>query len=171
MPHPPARYIEPISLLGTTWYERGWGYWLRRVGLSLAYLLFTAVCGVLTGLIVHAFWIEPDAPPALKWVLTLIIAVIVLISATVTARAFNREYAGINQRRDNKTSRRLLATSVGLVGLARLITIGVLALALCAFIGFGAAAMRFVYSLRPEFFGEHQARLRHEKTHREAVAG
>jgi hypothetical protein len=57
------------------------------------------------------------------------------------------------------------------VGLARLITIGVLALALCAFIGFGAAAMMFVYSLRPEFFGEHQARLRHEKTHREAVAG
>lgn len=51
-----------------------------------------------------------------------------------------------------------------------LITVGVLALALCAFIGFGSAAVMFVYSLRPEFFGEHQARLSHKKTHRKAVA-
>ena len=43
-----------------------------------------------------------------------------------------------------------------------LITVGVLALALCAFIGFGSAAVMFVYSLRPEFFGEHQARLSHK---------
>lgn len=29
--------------------------------------------------------------------------------------------------------------------------------------------MMFVYSLRPQFFGEHQTRLRHDRRHREAV--
>lgn len=169
MPHPPARSIEPIRLLGTTWYERGLRYWLRRMGLSLAYLLFTAVCGALTGLIVHAFWTQPKAPLAMKWVLTLIVAAVVLASATVTARAFNRDYAGGNQGRGKKSNRRLLTASVGLVGLARLTVGGLLALALSAFIGFGGAAMMFIYSLRPEFFGEHQARLRHERRHRGMV--
>jgi len=32
-------WIEPLPWLGTTWYERGPGYWLRRVAASLVLLL------------------------------------------------------------------------------------------------------------------------------------
>src|SRR5438309_11364393 len=33
---PVRPYIEPLPVVGTTWYERGPAYWWRRAGMSLA---------------------------------------------------------------------------------------------------------------------------------------
>jgi hypothetical protein len=39
--------IEKLAGLGTTWYERGFGYWVRRVVLVLVWLLVLALVGSL----------------------------------------------------------------------------------------------------------------------------
>lgn len=49
-----SKPVKKIRLLGKTWYRRGFPYWTRRVGLSVAYLIMLActggfVAGVLIG--------------------------------------------------------------------------------------------------------------------------
>lgn len=46
--------IPKIRLLGTSWYRRGVGYWARRAGLSLLYLLLLAMVLLVVGAVVSA---------------------------------------------------------------------------------------------------------------------
>src|SRR5438067_13890186 len=52
---PVRPYIEPLPVVGTTWYERGPAYWWRRAGMSLALIVAVAcevplVVGFLSGI-------------------------------------------------------------------------------------------------------------------------
>lgn len=55
---PPGLTIEELPIVGTTWYERGVRYWLRRtgfvLGLLLALVVMTLILGGLFSLIRHA---------------------------------------------------------------------------------------------------------------------
>lgn len=139
-------YIEPIKLLGTTWYRRGPAYWARRVGLSFAYLVLAAGGGVLTFLLVRVAWVDPAAPTAVKIGLTAIAAAATGWTAVVTVRAYRR--AELAPARRPTRHRRAILVLVGVV--------------FCVFITFGGMAATFAYSLRREFFGEHQVRLRYQ---------
>ena len=52
--HPLGPPIPKIPLLGTTWYRRGVGYWLRRAGVVLIVLLIVAIFGLYVGAVFDA---------------------------------------------------------------------------------------------------------------------
>jgi hypothetical protein len=159
------RYIEPVKLLGTSWYRRGVGYWVRRAALALVYLLVAAGSGAMSGLIVWAIWIQPGLPLAGKVVIAVVIAGVAVGTGVVTVRSYRRAEAGSEKKRTNRQKYRIVAVSTGLIGFAQMTVAGLLALACCFFIAFGGMAVTFAYSLKHEFFGEHQARLRDQKRH------
>ncbi|MGH3773594.1 MAG: hypothetical protein ACRDRW_19750 [Pseudonocardiaceae bacterium] len=159
-----TRPVESVHLLGTTWYTRGASYWARRAALSLLYLVLAVGCGAMTTLIVGLAWKDPASPVAFKVTFTVIVAACVAGSGVMTARAYSRAEAGKAglTRRSNKT---LLGVVTGLVGLARLTILGLLVLAGSFFIGTGSMSVTFAYSLKREFFGEHQAHVREQRSH------
>jgi hypothetical protein len=146
-------HIEPVKLLGTSWYRRGPGYWARRFGLSVTYLLLAAGAGAVSVLLVRVFWADRKPVP-LAVVVTVVGVVATVWTAAVTVRAY---------RRAERTAQRRRRTPgpTGLLGVARTLGFVMVAVVFCVFIAFGGMAATFGYSLRPEFFGEHQARLRH----------
>lgn len=146
--------IEPVRLLGTTWYRRGPAYWARRIGLSFVYLLLTVGGGALTLLLVRVAWVDRSAPIAVKIVATLIAAVATVWTAVITVRSY--------QRAERSSGRRVRPKRRGALGALRTLGFVIVAVACCVFITFGGMAATFGYSLRPEFFGEHQVRLRHQ---------
>ncbi|GAA1982850.1 hypothetical protein [Kitasatospora viridis] len=72
--------VEAIPLLGRSWYRRGAGYWLRRVGVAVYYLLITAVVGGLGAAIFSAV--------SASWGQWRPIATVALICAAVIAAGF-----------------------------------------------------------------------------------
>lgn len=147
-----VHHVEPVKLLGTTWYRRGPGYWVRRVMLSLVYLLLAAGGGALGFLLVRAFWVDPTAPLAGRIGVTVVGVVATVWSAVATVRAY--------QRAERTTARPQRRTLTGVLGYARVLGFLVVVVVCCVFIVFGGMGATFGYSLRREFFGEHQARLR-----------
>lgn len=160
-----TRPVESIRLLDTTWYTRGTSYWTRRAGLSLLYLALTVGCGAMTTLIVGLAWKDQTSSVAFKITFTVIVACFVAGSGAVTARAYSRAEAGVRVGRTRRSNRTLLGVATGLVGLARLTVLGSLMLAGSFFIGTGCMLVTFTYSLKREFFGEHQAYLREQRSH------
>lgn len=161
----PYRYIESVKLLGTSWYRRGIGYWARRAALALVYLLVAAGSGAMSGLIVWAIWIQPGLSLAGKVVIAIVIGAVVAGTGVVTDRSYRRAELGLTKQRSKQQKFGIFAVSTGLVGFAQMTVLGLLALACCFFIAFGSMAVTFAYSLKPEFFGEHQARLRDRRRH------
>jgi fumarate reductase subunit C len=156
-----VQYIEPIKLLGTTWYRRGPGYWARRISLSFVYLLLAAGGGALTYLLVRTIWVDPTAPTVVKIVLTVIAAAATVWTAVITVRAYRRaEQTSVRNRRTRQR---------GILGALQTLGFVIVAVVCCVFIAFGGLAATFGYSLRRDFFGEHQARLKQQN--REAHRG
>jgi hypothetical protein len=145
-------YIEPVKLLGTTWYRRGPAYWARRVGLSLVYLLLAVGGGALSVLLLRAFWVDPTAPIAVRIGATVVGVVATVWMAVTTVRAYQRA-----ERTTVRPRRRVLT---GVLGYAKVFGFLVVVVVFCVFILLGGMGATFGYSLRREFFGEHQARLR-----------
>ncbi|MBC7724910.1 MAG: hypothetical protein H7146_09210 [Burkholderiaceae bacterium] len=52
--HPVGPPVPKLPLLGTTWYRRGVGYWLRRAGVVLFVLLILAIFGLYVGAVFDA---------------------------------------------------------------------------------------------------------------------
>ena len=63
-------------------------------------------------------------------------------------------------------SRRIRSKRRGILGGLRMLGFVIVAVACCVFITFGGMAATFGYSLRREFFGEHQVRLRQQNQER-----
>lgn len=105
-------------------------------------------------------------------IVTVLGAVTTVWTAVITSRAYSREENGRDVDRTGRSRSGIFAASAGFIGVARTTVLGVVALALCFFIMFGGMTMTFIYSLRREFFGEHQARLRtqHHKNEHEALS-
>jgi hypothetical protein len=156
---PHSTYIERVKGLGTTWYGRGPGYWTRRVGLSTVYLALAIGGGVLSFFLLRTFWVDRSIPRALATIVTVIGVGVAVATAVVTWRAYRKAERDDLQQSKKKRGG-IFAASAGIVGLARMTALGLIMLAVCFFITFGGMTVTFLYSLRPEFFGEHQARLR-----------
>jgi hypothetical protein len=156
--------VEPVKLLGTTWYLRGPGYWVRRIALSFVYLLVAVGGLALTGLVMRAVWDDSTTPMVPKVGLTVIAAVATGWTAAITLRSFRRaEMTGA------LPTSWVMAGHNEFIRTIRFLGFAAVAVVFSPFIMLGGMTVIFIYSLRFEFFGEHQARLRQEK--REAHRG
>ena len=114
---PVRPYIEPLPVVGTTWYERGPAYWWRRAGMSLALIVALAcevplLVGFLSGI--------RDSSPTGFRVALVVVLVLGIATGVVTwvgsspARALHRA-----RRADPGLARRAAFLGAGLGGLAR----------------------------------------------------
>lgn len=159
-----VRPVESIKLLGTTWDRRGPAYWARRAGVSSAYLVLAAGGGALTYLLAYEEWVNTAAPIPVKIGLIVVLAVAAIWTGVATFRAYQR--AEQSPRRSRPGTRRTFFTpQPGLLGTAKMLGILVVGVAFCVPITLGGMSVTFAYSLRREFFGEHQARLRQQHRH------
>ena len=169
---PPGVYVAKLQLLGTTWYERGPGYWLRRVWL----FLLMALVVTLTSLLVAGFMvgIKDSSKAGFTGVL---IAEIVWSLAILTwglSRTARRWNVPEPARPLSRRQQRAVATGGALGSLARAgLAIGQAVLVIGSLLFFGLYLMLLIYALLPEWPPEHKARLRlaQELTSREAAAG
>ncbi|TMM37334.1 MAG: hypothetical protein E6F99_12735 [Actinobacteria bacterium] len=114
---PVRPYIEPLPVVGTTWYERGPAYWWRRAGMSLALIVALAcevplLVGFLSGI--------RDSSPTGFRVALVVVLVLGIATGVLTwvgsspARALDR-----TRRADPGVARRAAFLGAGLGGLAR----------------------------------------------------
>lgn len=162
-----VRPVEPIKLLGTTWDSRGAAYWARRAGLSFVYLVVAVGGGALAYLVAYEEWINPTSPMAVKIGLIVVLAVATVWTGVATLRAYQRAEQSPTHSRPG-TRRTIFTPQPGILGTVKMIAILVVGLIFCAPIALGGMAVTFAYSLRREFFGEHQARLRQQNQHHRA---
>jgi hypothetical protein len=164
-----VRPVEPVKLLGTTWDSRGPAYWARRVGLSFVYLILAAGGGALTYLLAYEEWIGTTSSMAVKLGLIVVLAAAAAGTGAGTFRAYQR--AEKSPRRNPPGTRRTMFTpQPGILGSAKMIGILAVGLAFCVPITLGGMSVTFAYSLRREFFGEHQARLRQHQHDRAGLS-
>lgn len=154
-----VRPVEPVKLLGTTWDCRGPAYWARRAGLSLVYLILAVGGGALTYLLAYEEWISATSSMAVKIGLIVVLAAAAGWTGAATFRAYQRaeESPGRSVPRRTPT---IFTPRPGMPGSAKMLAILVVGAAFCVPITLGGMSVTFAYSLRREFFGEHQARLR-----------
>ena len=148
-----------MPILGTTWYERGAAYWLRRVWL----FLLMALVVTLTSLLVGGFLAGIKGSSHTGFVGALIAEivwslVIIVFVLVRTAQQWNRpEPARILSRGQKRA-----AATGGVIGtLARAgFVIGQAVLVIGSLLFFGLYVTLLIYALLPEYPPEHKARLR-----------
>ncbi|MBC7724909.1 MAG: hypothetical protein H7146_09205, partial [Burkholderiaceae bacterium] len=52
--HPAEPPVPKLRLLGTSWYRRGVGYWVRRASLTVEYLLLLGLVGLFARSVIDA---------------------------------------------------------------------------------------------------------------------
>jgi hypothetical protein len=148
-----------VPILGTTWYERGAAYWLRRVWL----FLLMALVVTLTSLLVGGFLAGIKGSSHTGFVGALIAEivwslVIIVFVLVRTGQQWNRpEPARILSRGQERA-----AATGGVIGtLARAgFVIGQAVLVIGSLLFFGLYVTLLIYALLPEYPPEHKARLR-----------
>jgi len=160
LPRGLAGLVEPLPFLGTSWYERGRRYWLRRVGYTLFWVLLAGLDGLLLGGLFAV--ILAASVPGFAVALA-VEAVLCLISGGHMWRRLRAQAAGRRapQRRPAREARRLGATGAALGLLAG--TGSVLSQALLvigAILSFGAFAAFGLRSLLPVLDHERPVRRR-----------
>lgn len=149
----PEWAIQPVRMLGTTWYDRGPRYWLRRVGISSAYLFLTLFCGGFSALYVKTIVGVPEMPPALRVVVVVVAVAVVLGSAAWSVRYVRQVASGRRTPRSRGQNTRIATWSAAAAMVARVFAAGGI-LVLSALIGFGGMAAMFVASLMPRLYVE-----------------
>jgi len=157
---PPGIDIEKLPVLGTSWYERGAGYFVRRIWL----FLLMALVVTLTSLLVGGFLIGIKDSSHTGFLVALIVEIVWSLAVIVygiirTARRWNDldpvKPLSRRQRRDAGTAGSVLGT-LARVGL----TLGQAVLVIGSVLFFGLYVMLLIYALLPEYPQEHKARLR-----------
>lgn len=165
--------IEPIPFFGTTWYKRGFSYWVRRVIASLLMLLALIVGTLITGGAVGGI-ITSKASLAVKIPILLVIVSAVAYSSYRAFVAFFRveklkKNGDILRPGVDKESAVSRASRYGMAGgaLAALARAGsALAAALIVIsvvFSFGWFVVMFLWTLQKEYGIEHDARIRLEQ--------
>ena len=156
---PPGVPVEKLPVLGTTWYERGPAYWVRR---SWLFLIFALVV-TLTSLLVGGFLagIKESSPAGFVVALIVEIAwslVIIVFGLVRTRQRWNDP----EPARPLTRGQRRAASLGGAIGtLARAgLVLGQAVLVLGSLLFFGLYVMLLIYALLPEYPPEHKARLR-----------
>ncbi|HEY2551692.1 MAG TPA: hypothetical protein VGI64_14065 [Streptosporangiaceae bacterium] len=156
---PPGVYIEKLQLLGTSWYDRGPGYWLRRVWL----FLLMALLVTLTSLLIGGFMagIKDSSQAGFVGVLIAEIAWSLAILVFLLIRTSRQWNVPEPARPLSRKQRRAVATGSTIGSLARAgFVLGQAILVIGSLLFFGLYLMLLVYALLPEWPPEHKARLR-----------
>ncbi len=156
---PPGVDIEKLPVLGTTWYERGPDYWVRRIWL----FLLMALVVTLVSLIVGGFLIGIKDSSHTGFVGALIVEaawslVIVCYMMIKTAQRWN----DLDPARPLSRRQREAGAAGGALGaLASAgIFIAQAVLVVASVLFFGLYISLLIYALLPEYPPEHKARLR-----------
>jgi hypothetical protein len=156
---PPGTDIEKLPVLGTTWYERGFDYWMRRVWL----FLLMALVVTLMSLIVGGFLIGIKGSSHTGFVGALIVEVAwsLVIIAYMMIRTAQR-WNNLEPSRPLSRRQRDAAASGGALGVLASagILIGQFVLVIGSVVFFGLYVALLIYALLPEWPPEHKARLR-----------
>jgi hypothetical protein len=154
---PPGVTVEHLRGLGTTWYERGFSYWARRIGATIVLAALVALWTVIVGAIIHHT--GPAGSPAFIAILTAEI----VVSLVTGVWEFRRNWAHPSPwtSRDDDRTRTAGAWAGSLGSLIR--TGNVLAgfvIGILALLSYGGILAAFVMSLARELPSERAARQR-----------
>jgi hypothetical protein len=155
--------VESLSGLGTTWYDRGAGYWARRAGLALMW----AVVITLVTLLVVGFLgaIRSSSKTGFYVALAVEVAWSLVIIGWFTVRTVRRWNDPAPPRRQPGRSRRAASGGAALGVLARSgFLIGQAFLVIGSLFFLGLYVAMFLSYLLPEIPAERQARLRLAQT-------
>jgi hypothetical protein len=156
---PPGTDIEKLPVLGTSWYERGPDYWVRRVWL----FLLMALVVTLTSLLVGGFLVGIKDSSRTGFVVALIIEIVwsLAIIGYGMLRTIRR-WNDLEPSRPLSRRQRDAATAGSVLGtLARVgLVLGQVVLVVGSLLFFGLYVMLLIYALMPEYPPEHKARLR-----------
>lgn len=149
--------IERLPMLGTTWYERGVRYWLRRVGMVL---LMAVVLALVTALLWGFFGAIRQSSVTGFWIaLSIEIAYSVAVLGWILWRVARR-WHDPEPVRPKPVSRRAAGAGAVLGTLARAGSVlGALVLVLGSLLFVGLYVALLVLMLTPETVWERPARL------------
>jgi hypothetical protein len=156
---PPGIDIQKLPVLGTSWYERGADYWVRRVWL----FLLMALVVTLTSLLVGGFLIGIKGSSRTGFMVALSVEIVWSLAIVVygmirTARQWNNldpPKPLSRRQRDAGAAGSVLGT-LAMAGLA----LAQFVLVIGSVLFFGLYVMLLIYALLPEYPSEHKARLR-----------
>jgi hypothetical protein len=163
--HTKAVQPESVRGLGLTWVDRGPGYWVRRMLLTLLWLLIFAFAAALSATFA-VIVLKHGNPVAFQATVITAAAAVIVASGYATVQSLQRAESGTSRRRRSW----LLPVAAPLRPVANTL-IGGLFIVLCAFIATGAGAVLVASTLRRNYPGETRARrqlkewqARHEPT-------
>jgi hypothetical protein len=163
--HPKVAQPEPVRGLGCTWVDRGPGYWVRRVLLTLLWVLIFAFAAALSATFIITV-LKSGNSIAFRATTVTIVAAVIVASGYFTFASMQRAESHPSMRRRSW----LLPVGAPLRPVANTL-IGGLFIVLCAFIATGAGAVLVTFTFRRNYPGETKARrqlqewqARHEPT-------
>jgi hypothetical protein len=156
---PPGTDLQKLPVLGTSWYERGAAYWMRRVWL----FLLMALVVTLTSLLVGGFLIGIKDSSHTGFVVVLILEIVWSLAIIVygmirTVRHWNE----LDPPRPLSRRQREAAAAGSVLGtLARVgLALAQFVLVIGSVLFFGLYVLLLIYALLPQYPPEHKARLR-----------
>ena len=155
-----APEIESLPIVGTTWYQRGAAYWVRRVGLSMFFLAFLALDLAIVASIVVPM-LQKDSQRAAG--LFLVVVVVVLGTAMgvwVWRRDPDRDRRSANRAGSAGGAAGAASGSLATAGIG----IGGILIPVAVVITIGPMLVYFIKSLTPVPQLERRARERLERS-------
>jgi hypothetical protein len=162
-PDPADVWIEPLPLLGTTWYTRGPAYWWRRAAGTLVMLFSVAILALLAYEVLAGLY---EFSP-----IALVVALAVMTSTGVWTAVWMWRHWWVDVPPPSRRATGAAAAGGAAVGvLARAgVGLGVVALAIGSALLLAPMIVLLVMSFLPQLPPERRARLRLEHRHGRAA--
>jgi hypothetical protein len=154
---PPGVIVERLRGLGTTWYERGGSYWVRRVGATIGLAAMVALWTVIVGAIIHHF--GPAGSPGFIAILTAEVMISLVTGVWQFRKSWTHPHRWTSRDEDRARTAGTWAGSLGSLARAGSVLAG-LVIGILAFLSYGAILAAFVISFARELPPERAARQR-----------
>jgi hypothetical protein len=157
---PPGVRIERLPVLGTSWYDRRAGYWLRRIWLFFLMAILVAVGSAFVGGFLAG--IKSSSQTGFVVVLIIEVAWSLAIIGYLMTRTFQRwNNLEPAPKPLTRRQRRTVGAGGALGALAQAgFVVGQFILVVGSVLFFGLYVTLLIYTLLPEYPPEHKARLR-----------
>jgi hypothetical protein len=156
---PPGVYPEKLPVLGTTWYERGGAYWVRRGWLFLIFALVVTLTSLLVGGFLAGIRDSSHTGFTGALIAEIVWSLVIIVFGLVRTRQHWNDPEPA--RRLTRGQRRAAGLGGTLGALARAgFVVGQAVLVIGSLLFFGLYVMLLIYALLPEYPPEHKARLR-----------
>lgn len=170
---PPGVYVEKLPVLGTTWYERGPAYWVRRAWLFLIFALVVTLTSLLVGGFLAG--LKDSSHDGFVGVLTaeIVWSIVIIVFGLIRTRQRWNDPEPAPRLTRGQHRAAGLGGAIGTLARAGFV-LGQAVLVLGSLLFFGLYVMLLIYALLPEYPPEHKARLRLARQlarHRAAAAG